>query len=315
MYSLERLFYTVAAFTALFTICIFGLFFNIGDMVAAAFGRPGAFAEWNRRAQLRMALKHSVPDEIRPDESSRPLGSIVYEHTVRASGFAVAALHAPPRQSLTGRVKKEAARLARQGFTDEEFIHMNALFTIDRTHHGRWVGIDRLISRGDKIAALNELEVLIEGVDRDNRRAIAQLLDSRLRLILDLEAPPDQVYDSLVQINELRLEIARIEVRGYQNVPRFKRELERATKQAEALAAELANLRANRAQAFRFLATGIPYGKMSPSLRRILKASIARRAEAMPQVPEEQKQHYLDLVDTFPPYTPDSGDAGPKEGG
>lgn len=304
MYSLERLFYTVAAFTALITIFVFGLFFNIGDMVAAAFGRPGAFAEWNRRAQFRMALKHSVPDEVRPDESSKPLGSMVYEGNPKTTGFAVAALHAPPRQSLTRRVKKEAARLARQGFTDEEFIQMNALFTIDRTHHGRWVGIDRLIARGDKISALNELEVLIESVNSDNKRAVAQLLQSRLKLILDLEAPPDQVFDALVQINELRLQIARIEARGYQNVPKFKRELERAEKYAKNLERELNNLRSNRAQAYKFLATGIPYGKMSPNLQRMMKASIQRRAATDPKTPPGAKQAALDWVDTFPTYAP-----------
>jgi hypothetical protein len=307
LYSLERLFYSVAALTALATIFIFGLFFNIGDMVAAAFGRPGAFAEWNRRAQLRMALKHSVPEEIRPDESQKPLGQIVYEGKTNTAGFAVAALHAPPRQSLSKRVKKEEARLARQGFTDEAFIRMNALFTIDRSHHGRWVGIDRLISRGNRISALNELEGLIETVDEGNKRAIAQLLQARLKLVLDLEAPPDQIYDSLVQLYEHRLEIARIEVRGYQNVPRFKRELERAAEQVKALEEKISGLKANRAQAFRFLATGIPYGKMSPELRRLMKASIERKAAALP-VPEEQKKHYLDLVETFPEYGSGSDD-------
>lgn len=308
MYSLERLFYTVAAFTACLTIFVFGLFFNIGDMVAAAFGRPGAFAEWNRAAQLRMALKQSVPEEIRPDESNRPLGSIVYQNNVNTSGFAAAALNAPPRQSLSGRVKKEEARLARQGFTDEAFIKMNALFTIDRTHHGRWVGIDRMIVRGDKISALNELETLIESVNQDNKRAIADLLQSRLKLILDLEAPPDQIYDALVQINELRLEIARIEIRGYQNVPRFKQEMDRARSRAENLERELNNLKSNRAQAFRFLATGIPYGKMSPNLRRIMQASIERRAASDPNTPAGAKEHALNWVNTFPTYEPGSGD-------
>ena len=308
MYSLERLFYTVAAFTACVTIFIFGMFFDIGDMVAAAFGRPGAFAEWNRAAQLRMALKHSGPDEILPDETNRPLGQIVYKDNVRTKGFAVAALHAPPRQSLTKRVRKEEARLARQGFTDEQFMRMNALFTIDRTHHGRWVGIDRLIARGDRISALNELEVLIESVNPDNKRAVAQLLQARLNLILGLEAPPDQVYDALIQVNELRLEIARIEAQGYRNVPKYKRELERAESMERLIEKELEGLRGNRAQAYTYLATGIPYGKMSPSLRRMMEASIQRRAKSDPNISPQAKKAALDWVNTFPTYTPDSGD-------
>lgn len=305
MYSLERLFYSVAAAASLLAIGVFALFFDIGDMVAAALSPHGALQEWNRSQQIRYALKQAAEGEVMPDESN-PALSISRRQGNPTSPYAVGRLHQPPTQNIASRVRKARARLERQGFTHDGFLQMEALHRVDRTYVAPLVGIDRLVARGNKLEALNELEALIARVDPKNLRALNELEGTRYRLVVALEAPPEQVLQVREEQLRLAIAIAETEVAGYRHVPRFKAELVRAEGQLKLLQRQLDRLRNNRVAALKALRTGVAFGRLDAKQVARLKSEVRARGRKLGASDTEQAD-VMRVIDTFPP--------GPYAGG
>lgn len=297
MYSLERLFYTVAAFTAFLAFCFFTLFFDVGAMITAAFRGPGAFAEWNMRKKIREARRFGAPEEIMPDESR---GKIGWSSSRELQG---AAAYRRPYFSIKGRLKKARLGLAQQGFTDETFLEMEAYYRVDRAYNAGVVGIERLMVRGNHAEALDRLEVLLSQVNNKNRRAVSELLLIKLQLYKELRTPPEEIYDLYMQRLELLLEIARIEVRGYKGVPRFQRRLQRSEVLVQGLEEQIARFRQHREKALTLFNTGLAFGEFPPALAAKLQEGVRKVASEKGASPQQTQRalHWIQTRVHHPP--------------
>lgn len=296
MYSLERTFYGVAAFTACLAFLLFSMFFDVGDMIAAAFRGPGAFAEWNMAKKIREARRFGIPAEILPDQSTRPIGwSNSSGDLSKLQGRA--RLFAGPRFPMEGRLKTARMSLAQQGFTHEGFLEMEAYYQVDRAYNAGVVGIERLLVRNNHSEALDRLDELLIQVDAKNRRAVAELLLLRLRIVVELRASPSEIYDLFMQRLVALKEIATLEAAGYQGIPRYEKFHQRAVDQIAALEGQIDRLRSNRGKALTAFASGIAFGEFPPELAARMQEGIRRQA-SVNGASQEQTQRALDWVQT-----------------
>jgi hypothetical protein len=95
---------------------------------------------------------------------------------------------------------------------------MEAYYRVDRAYNAGIVGVERLMVRGNKMEALDRLEILLREVNEKNRRAMAELLMIKLRLIVALRAPPEDVYDLFMQRLQLQSPLSRpTDIGGFPN--------------------------------------------------------------------------------------------------
>ena len=295
MDALERLFYAVSATAALFALLIFGMYFNLGDMVLAAVRGPGALQEWATRRNSRAAEAFGLGEEIKPDETKRKTyfvpreldGSLPYQ-----------AYNGPPPISVEKRMKEERMYLVSKGFTDQDFLEMETLFRADRRHLRQVVTVDQLVMRGDALSALDHLEKVIASIDPKNKRALLDLLVTRRKLMTQLEATPDQMFDHLMEEIETRIAIFKLEIRGYRGIPRFQRELahaEAGLRQSQELRA---SYQSNRSQVMHVFRSGLWGGKkLDPSTGQKLIDGFGRFKDAG-KISDADHQSLTKMVET-----------------
>jgi hypothetical protein len=297
VYSLERIFYSVSALLGLIAILLFGIFFDVGDMVLAAFRAPGNFNEFNFQRSIRQARKFGIPDEVLPDGTRKPIGwSAEDPHGLRQLGERER-MFARPQFSLDDGLKRTRMALAQQGFTHEGFVEMEAFYRIDRGHGGELVGVERLMARGNNMEALGRIESLLASIDPRNRRAIDEILLMKIRLMVELEAPPEDLFDAILQRIELLRQIGELEVAGYKDIPRYESHHAMVAARQQAIEEQLQRLRERRSEAYAAIQTGLAFGQFPPAMARMMKAVIERRAKAE-GLPGEQVRRYIDWVDT-----------------
>lgn len=297
MYSLERIFYSVSALLGLMAIVLFGMFFDIGDMVLAAFRAPGAFNEFNFQKNIRQARRFGIPDEVLPDGTRRPIGWTADDPHGLNKLSGPERLFARPQFSLEGGLKRARMALAEQGFTHEGFVEMEAFYRVDRGHGGELVGVERLMARGNNMEALGRIEVLLGGLDPRNRRALDEVLLMKIRLMAELEAPPEELYDVIMQRLELLREIGELEVSGYKDIPRYAAHHAQVTARQKLIEEQVQRLRQRRSEAYAAIQSGLAFGQFPPAMARMIKAAIERRAQVA-GVPTERARSYIDWVDT-----------------
>jgi hypothetical protein len=290
------MFYGMAAVTALAAFLMFSLFFDVGDMILAAFKGPGAFAEWNMSKKIREARHFGIPNEILPDGSQRPIGwSSSGEALSQLRGRA--RLFARPGFNIKKRLARSRMALAQQGFTDEDFLEMEAYYRVDRAYNAGIVGVERLMVRGNKMEALDRLEILLREVNEKNRRAMAELLMIKLRLIVALRAPPEDVYDLFMQRLQLLKEISTIEANGYRGIPKFRHDRQRVLLQIKSLEAQMERLRTHRSEVYAAFSSGLAFGQFPPEMARVMKAAVKRQAKASGASPERTRRA-IDWIET-----------------
>ncbi len=274
-------------------------------MILAATKGPGAFSEWNYQKNLRMAIRHSAPDEIMPDESYSSFYASVYESVNEGGSHAVERNYAPPRMSKKHSFLKAANRLKKRGFKSARFIEMETLFQVDRSYYGTLVGIDRMIARGNRLAALEELDQLILSMNPANKRGLVNLYLTKTRLVSEMEAPPELIFEITLKRFQTLAEIARIEIEGYQGIPKFRNELLRSQRNLENLEKEMSRLRANRSLAFRVIRSGITAGKVPESFAQLMRDHAKKQKEKHPDLSDEEVDNYLQMVETLPKAAPE----------
>lgn len=296
MDSLERLFYSVAAMAAGLAVMLFGLYFDIGAMMLAAFQGPGAFREWAYQKNLRNAELQGLPGEIKPDESNRPGYFVVGDEKI--DGLPFGAYNGPPRFSLDHKLKRERMYLVQKGFTDKDFLEMEALFRADKAHLRGMFSVDQMVIRGDALSAYEELEAVISRTNPRNLRAMGELLGLRGQLMAQLNAPADDLYDHVMQELALKLRVVELEIQGYTGVPQYAQHLAMARFRKAQIEQMMASFRTNRSKALAVFGSGA-FGSdyMDPETARLVKASVAR-AQQHTGLPAEEAAGIVKLVET-----------------
>lgn len=289
MDSLERVFFGFSAFAALLALGMFALFFDVGDMVLAAVKGPGALQEWAWQQGVRRAERQGAPGEIMPFGGLTD-GRLPVQGTRRRKA-GDEGWNQVPQISLEVKVDRQRKLLKDMGFADEEYLQMESFYRADRGHLPALLDIDDLTLRGDAPRALEELDQLIAQLDPRNLRALYDLLTTRGKLLGLLNAPPEKLYEHVVQAIELRLKILAIEIKGYQGIPAYKPMLAQAQTELARLEAHLDEISRKKSDALRFFSTGVfSSGGFDPSFSRLVKAAVARRKE-------EGKLHQVDVDD------------------
>lgn len=173
---LERLFVGTMLLTGLLILFFFGLYFDLGDMVAGSFGttptlRTGMELDHIREGRRRgyeterptgAALPPPAPLQGRP----RPSSPVDYGRFV----------HRSPAISPEVLLDREVRRLQRQGFVNEEFIQMRAIYEVDRSLVPIFDRYDQLIASGDTEGAIAELLAAREALDKKNLLGLRDIL-------------------------------------------------------------------------------------------------------------------------------------------
>ncbi len=293
MDSLERLFYSVSAFAAGLALLLFGLYFNLGDMVLAAVRGPASFREGIFRRNVRQAELFGVPKEVKPHE-----GPTVKFDKI-GSGLPFKAYNGPPDLfQLDQMLEKERKYLLGKGFADPEFIEMESLYRADRAYLRGMYGVDQLVLRGDDMTALEELEALIQRTNPKNLRALLQLYELRGRLLGRLNAPPDRLYEHVMQELESRRKLHEIEMKGYHARPR----MEHLFAQSEAQKGQVEKLQKHfqdkRSEAIRFFSSGLYGGdRLDPAMAKVVQAAVDRHHQRGNLI-DREKDEIMDLVNT-----------------
>lgn len=167
MGDLERLFLGTMMVTGLLILGLFGLYFDLGDMVAGSFGRAGpTFSQdldlirERRRASYGQKKKPlTTSGGLGGPGASRPSSRPDYERLIIRR----------PQPSRQEMIDREIRRLQRKGYTDEQYMNMRALYQVDRSLIATFDQYDRLVAEGDLEAAIALLQEALEGLDEENR--------------------------------------------------------------------------------------------------------------------------------------------------
>jgi hypothetical protein len=164
--QLERLFLGSMLLVGLLILFLFGLYFDIGDMVAGTFkgnavgfGQDQAMITRRRRA----SYKEKKPARSAPRLHHSGAGG----GSTRPPNYRryITSLPRIPRDTL---IDREVRRLQRKGFVDEEFIRMRAIYTIDRSLIPFFDRYDQLMDAGDHQGAIDVLLEALAGVEEKN---------------------------------------------------------------------------------------------------------------------------------------------------
>lgn len=214
MGQLERLFLGSLVLTGLFILFLFGLYFDIGDMVAGTFkGNRVGFGQDQKLIATRRRLSQEEQPEPRlarrlqgrSGGSRRGGGSgrINYRKFVRRPQIV-------PRDAL---IDREVRRLQRKGFVDEQFIRMRAIYEIDRTLIPVFDQYDQLMDAEDPEGAIEVLQEALRHLEEENllgkRDIYRYLYQAYVMAGKDREAT-----EGLAQLTELHEHIVSIEERA-----------------------------------------------------------------------------------------------------
>lgn len=212
---LERVFLGTLVLTGLLIFFLFGLYFDVGGMVAGSFGgaRLG-FGQDLEAVRQRRRLVHDPsedpPERPRPAPSGtkrmEPSGPIDYGRFVRT----------PPSPPLEVLIEREARRLKRKGFTDEEYIRMQAVYVADRSLVRVFDQYDRLVNSGSLDEALALLLDAKKHLDPKNPLAMRDLLQYLGQIYL-LTGDEKKAQENLRELMALQERVLAIEKRADQH--------------------------------------------------------------------------------------------------
>lgn len=296
MYSLEKLFYACSALFSCLALLLFGLYFDLGDMVLAAFKGPGALATWNTEMLIREAERDAVPDEIRP----QTLQDDSFFRRARRGNYGAPALYAPPSQDLEAEIQQQMRGLKKRGLRDPDYLFMESIYRVDRRYSRDLYAVNAQIKEGGYADALDRLEATFQELHPKNLKAKRELLSAKVRLLTLLGAPPEESFAEMLRYYRLELEVAEIEVRGLEGIKGVEAQSQYAKLRLRQLQEKVARLEAERDSALKLFREGMMYGDLgtiSPEYAKILRTALEKKQKEGKVSPEQSSQ-ILSMVET-----------------
>ncbi len=207
MGDLEKMFVGTLVITGLLILALFGLYFDIGDMVAGAFteARPTYSADMDLIRERRRASYHQ------PKNTKRAKLLSSSEPRQRPSGPANYArfLIRRPRPPFNVLMDREVRRLKRKGYVDEEFLRMRAHYEVDKSLIAVFDQYDRLVDSNQYDEAIRILLEAKEDLDRENLLGEKDLLRYLYQayLLAEKDSDANQIVKELTDVQEKILEI------------------------------------------------------------------------------------------------------------
>lgn len=210
---LERIFLGTMLLTALLILFLFGLYFDVGGMVAGTFqGRQLGFGQDLEAVRSRRRIAYSDEDK-RQDNTprtsfatgprARPSSPVNYDRFVRRR----------PSVQKEVLVDREVRRLKRKGHTDEEYIRMTALYEVDHSLVPIFDDYDRLVDAEDYEAAIDILREARKHVDPENPLALRDILQYLGQAYI-LAGQDEEARKNLEELMSLQERILEIEKRA-----------------------------------------------------------------------------------------------------
>lgn len=210
MGDLEKIFIGTMILTGLLILFLFGLYFDIGDIVAGTFkGHTPSFGQ--DLDQIRRARAGSFLDEAPAPRASLPRTSSAPRES-RPIDYRRYIVPRPP-VSQAVLFDREVRRLQRKGFIDEEYIRMKALYEVDRSLVAALDGFDRHMDAEDYDGAIAALLEALEHIDPGNHLARRDL-QRHLYQAYILSGKDAEATRSLSELTLLHEKIVAIEERA-----------------------------------------------------------------------------------------------------
>ena len=166
MGDLERLFLGTMMVTGLLILGLFGLYFDLGDMVAGSFGRGGPTFSQDLDL-IRERRRASYGQQKKPLMTSGGLGGPGPSRPSSEPDYGRLIIRRP-QPSRGELIDREIRRLQRRGYVDEEYLRMRAVYQVDRSLVKVFDLYDRMIAEGDFQGAIEALQEALEDLDEDN---------------------------------------------------------------------------------------------------------------------------------------------------
>lgn len=166
MGDLERLFLGTMMVTGLLILGLFGLYFDLGDMVAGSFGRAGPTFSQDLDL-IRERRRASYAQEKKPLMTSGGLGGPSASRPSSPPNHERLIIRRP-QPSRDELIDREIRRLQRRGYVDEQYLRMRAVYAIDRSLVAAFDAYDRLSAAGDFEGAIEAIQDALEHLEEEN---------------------------------------------------------------------------------------------------------------------------------------------------
>jgi hypothetical protein len=211
MGDLEKVFVGTMMLTGMLILFLFGLYFDLGDIVAGTFGgHAPSFGQ--DLGQIRRARSGSFLDEEAAPKAKLPTvssGTPRVARTIDYQRFVVPRPPIPPAVLFD----REMRRLQRKGFVDEQYMRMKAIYEVDRSVVATLDRFDRHMDSEDYEGAIQALLEALEHLDPANHLARRDLVRHLYQAYI-LAGKDAEATKALSQLTTLHEKVVAIEERA-----------------------------------------------------------------------------------------------------